>query len=185
MGVRASRDARLALEAMNQLGYGLHALGKWDEATEAWGQGLERARQSVDQGNVATYLNNLGIMAQQQGDLPEAERLYNENLVIMRRLGYERGIAQALHNLGILAQNRGHIPEAERLYTESLGTKRRLGRQEGIAISLGTIGLILEGGKLREVPASLQEAMEIFRRLGSPTADQAERELARVRDRLG
>ena len=159
--------------------------GDMARAFEGHVEARDAFRELGDNRNVAAVLHLLGILAQRQGEIPNAERLYGESLEIKRGLGDQQGIATGLHQLGRLAQDRGDPLESERLYGESLEIARGLGNQEGIAITLAQRGLLLEQqGALPAAAASLEEAQEIFLRLGSPMAEQAARELARVRARL-
>lgn len=180
-------DANVAV-ALHQLGVMAQRRGDLSEAEHLYAESLDIERRVGNQGGMAQTLHQLGNVAYLREDLPEAERFYNKSLDIERQLGNQQGIAQTLGQLGILAADRGDYTRAELRYRECLGIFETLGDQADIAISLHQLGRLAETRgeqlDLEQAVGRFQEALDIFKRLGSPDAQTAERSLARVRERL-
>lgn len=89
--------------------------------------------------------------------------------------------AFALHHLGVVAQAKNKTHEARQLYVESLKLSRGLGNLHGIALTLWNLGLLEEKeGNKTEAASFLREALSMFERVGSPVAEKARRDLARL-----
>jgi tetratricopeptide (TPR) repeat protein len=157
------------------------AQGKIEEARHLYDESLKMKKKLGDQSGIANTLHQLGRFAHEQGEIEEARRLYDESLDIKKKLDNQSGIARTLHQLAVLAQDQGEIEEAQRLYKESLEISMKFGDQSGIAITLGQLGRLaeLESNKT-EAARLFREALSIFERLGSPYANLARKDLARV-----
>lgn len=141
--------------------------GYWDEAIRRGEQGLKAARNSTNEGAIASFAHNAAVMNQFRGDLEEARRLYDESLEIKKKLGNQSGIATTLHELGRLAHSQGELAEARRLYDESLEIEKKLGNQSGIAITLHQLGwLAQDQGGMEEARRLYDESLEIKKKLG-------------------
>jgi tetratricopeptide (TPR) repeat protein len=166
---------------LHGLGMVAQLQGHYQEAKNLYSESLEIVRSLGDQAGIAMSLHQLGIIAQDQGHYQEAKDLYDQSLEIARSLRDQAGIAMSLHQLGIIAQLQGHYQEAKDLYDQSLEIKRNLGDQAGIASSLGQLGRLAEEASNKEEAAQLyREALVIFEKLGSPDAEKARQDLARV-----
>jgi len=174
-------DQRGIAITLHQLGILAQHEGNAEEARRLYGESLEIKRRLGNQSGIAKTLHQLGMLAHDQGNPEEARRLYGESLEIERKLGNQSGIAISLHELGRLAQQQGNPDEARRFYEESLEIERKLGDQMGIAESFGQLGRLAEGeGDRAEAAKLYREALTIFQALGSPYADVARKDLARV-----
>jgi tetratricopeptide (TPR) repeat protein len=184
MALQAAREARSPL-AIARFTYSL-AVVYWErgenvKARELFREGLEINRKLGEQSGIASSLHELGNLAYSQGNPEEARRLYAESLGIAKKLDHQSGIATILHQLGMLAHDQGNPEEARRLYGQSLEIMRKVGDQSGIASSLGQLGRLAESEGDRVEAAKLyREALTIFQALGSPDADLARKDLARL-----
>jgi tetratricopeptide (TPR) repeat protein len=171
--------------ALHNLGTLAQHQGQYEEARGLYQESLALEQRLGDAAGIAISLHQLGMLAQRQGQYEEARERYQEALKSFEALGAVFDKAAVLHQLGVLGQGQGQYQEAHRLYQESLALARKLGDAAGIATTVAQIGLLAEQqGQLSEAEQCLKEALETFRRLQSPYAQQAERSLARVREKL-
>lgn len=166
---------------LHQLGMISQFRGELKEAGRLYAESLEIERSLDNQSGIAVSLHQLGRLAKMQGELEEARQLYAESLQIHESLGDQVNIANNLHELGAVAEEQGDLVEARRLYCKSLDIEQKHGHQHGIALSLGTLGLLAEkeGDKV-EAARLLREALSIFEQLGSPWAEVARKDVARL-----
>ena len=76
-------------------------------------------------------------------------------------------------------------PARER-YEQALAIKEELGDRAGLASSLAQMGLLLEQeGQLGQSVGHLAAALALFEELGAPQRQQARRDLARLREKMG
>ncbi len=175
-------DIKQGLSAtLHELGRLAKAKGELEEARRLYNESLEIEKMLGNQSGIAGSLHELGRLAQAQGEIAEAQRLYDESLKIKKELGNQSGIAMTLGQLGNMACSQGYLEEARRLYNESLEITKMLGDQSSIAGSLHNLGMLaeLEDNK-SEAVRLYRESLIIFERLGSPYAEIARQNLARV-----
>ena len=171
---------------LHQLAMLAHDQGDLAEARRLYDQSLAIAQELGDKAGIAQTLHQLAMLAQDQGDLAEARKLYDESLALNHELGNKSGIAYTLHQLGTLAHDQGDLAEARRLYDQSLAIAQELGDKSGIATALGQLGRLAEAEKDdRTALKNYLTALAIFEELKSPYRDLAQKDIARMRERLG
>ncbi len=179
-------DKREIAETLNQLGGVHHLQGNLKEAQAQYEQSLAMRVELGDKRGIATSLHQLGMIHQEQGNLGEAQAKYEHSLAIAVELGDKRGIATSLHQLGMIHQEQGNLGEAQAKYEHSLAIAVELGDKSGIASSLGQLGRVhQEQGGRREALEKYVQALMLFEQLGSPDAQIARNDLARLRDEMG
>jgi len=125
-------------------------------------------------------------MLSSQGDYSEAQVKYEQGLAIEVELGDERGIAVSLHQLGMLHEWQGNLGEAQAKYEQSLAINMELSDKLGIAHSLHQLGMIhQEQESYREALEKWVQALTLWEQLGSPDAEKARHNLARLREEMG
>ena len=139
------------------------------EAVELW--------RSVDQQSeeVANGLNALAGAEHLANNLDAAERDYSEALRISKAVGYLEGVSFITGNLATLALDRGDFSGAETLVREALPLSEKVGRQELIASNCHRLAKALVGqGKTPDALPYAQRAVDIFTKLNSPNATEAQ-----------
>ncbi len=181
LGARPQRAA-----VLYQLGILHQAQGEYDRARQRYEQSLAIAEELGDRAGVARSLHQLGILHQDQGEYEGARQRYEQSLVIFQELGDRAGVARSLHDLGALHQDQGEYERARQRYEQSLAIKEELGDRAGVALSLAQMGLLFEQeGHLDQAVGVLARALALFDQLGAPQREQARRDLARLRDKMG
>jgi tetratricopeptide (TPR) repeat protein len=170
--------------SLHQLGRIAQNEGDKEEARRLYSESLEIEKRLGNQDAVARTLHHLGILAERDGEVEEARRLYSESLEIEKKLSNQNGVAYSLGQLGVLEAAQGEYEEAQRLFNECLEILRGLGDQHGIALTLNHLGKLseLEGNNAKATQL-FREALSIFEKLGSPIAELAQENLARVEGR--
>ncbi|MBC7931670.1 MAG: tetratricopeptide repeat protein, partial [Rubrivivax sp.] len=155
--------------------------GEVDEARRLYGESLDIAKKLGDQSGIAATLHQLGIISIDEGDLPKAENLFNESLTILRKLGHKQNVAECLESIGNLKVIQGSLSEARSLFDEALQMAQALSDKFRIGSVKHSLVLLEEKNDNRAGARELfREALNIFEKLGSPKAEIARENLARV-----
>ena len=127
-------------------GYGLvnHALGRVEQAEQAFQEGLALAQHVESDEDICVFLNGLGQLAQQQGHFRQAMHFYQQSLVRARRLQHKRGICLILQNVGECAVAVGQWDEAEQYYQEALALAHMEGFEEYYCRSFYLSGILAQ-----------------------------------------
>jgi tetratricopeptide (TPR) repeat protein len=120
------------------------------------------------------------------GNLIKARECWNHALALTRESKDKHGEGIFIHNLALIKQDTGDYPEAEKLYRQSLKIEEELGDKSGIASSFGQLGRLAEAksddeGALRYYV----DALGIFDGLRSPYAKTAQKDINRMKEKLG
>ncbi|MCX6543148.1 MAG: tetratricopeptide repeat protein [Acidobacteria bacterium] len=150
-------------EALNNLGYALQRLGRFEEAMTYHQEALRRIPR------FAEACNNLGVDLQRLGRLEEAESRYREALAINPFL------AEAHHNLGDVLRRKGKSEEALAHAHEALRI------DPDYADARDNLGNVLQGmGKLDEAVTQYQAAIRL-----KPDFPEAHNNLGVALSRMG
>lgn len=189
MADRQSEEPERIQAGLNQLGWALLMLSRYQEAIPCFDEALRMARQRYPGGlhaDIANGLNGLGDAYRNLGgteNLRHAIDYYEQGLGINRQLytgGLHTEIARSLNSLGRSYNILGGTENLKRstmYYEESLKINRQLypGKPyAGIAWSLNNLGLVLSdlGGQQNLLHAIRlhEESLDIRRRLYSGSA---------------
>ena len=164
----SSDSAKAALGVVHtDLGDNLAAVGRFDEAQQAYESGLEISREVSDHRQISVSLGQLGALALRRGDLPEAGRRHTEALETSRALGEPQSEAVAWHQLGMVAQEARDWEEAERCYRESLKLEESLNDQPGVAQTCNQLAIVATGaGRPDDAERWYLRALEGFEHTG-------------------
>jgi predicted ATPase len=116
----AAGDARMAINALSNLGWALQALGDRAQSLAVSEQAIALARVTEDDWALAVALNNHGDQFLSDGEFGRARPLFEEALAVRRRGGEPRGIALTACNLAQAALAEGDFEAAEALIEEAL-----------------------------------------------------------------
>ena len=144
-------------------------LGRYAEARAEYEAGLDIARSTDDERQVAVVLGQLGMLALAQGDRAEAGRRYLEALTAFRGLGEDRSEAIIWHQLGMVAQEARDWDEAERCYKESLAIKERIGDKALAATTCNQLAIVAKSaGRPAEAERWYRRAIALDEEVGNP-----------------
>ncbi len=169
---------------LNNLGIIAMNRGRTVAAEQLYRQNLEIERKTGNEPGIAQTLNNLGVLVYSRGEFSEAEAFLKEGLEIKRELGDSLSVARSLNNLGIIAVRDGRLKAAEGFYEESLDILKEAGDVPGAALALFNLALLGKDRGLKDQPLlQAKEALETFRRIGSPYVDRAEHLIQQLESR--
>jgi tetratricopeptide (TPR) repeat protein len=160
--------------------------GEYQRALEFYQQSSRIFEDVGDRSGTAPLLHQMGVLYQTQKDYPRALEFYRRSLKIKEEIGDRAGVASSLHQIGMLHQDQGDYKQAMEFYQLSLKIKEEIGSRAGVASSLGQIGLLYEQmDHVEEAIHSLLKAFLLFAGMGMPQAEQAKRDLNRLRSKAG
>ncbi len=158
---------RMVVVAITETGDCLRALGRLEEAEEAYEKAIDLDQQATRLRDVATGKGQLGTVRLLQKRFAEAMRSYIEARDSFEALGEPRGIATAWHQIGVVHEEASHFELAEQAYRQSLAISVRENDLAGQAMTLNQLGTLYdEMGRLEEAATFHSQAAEAFARLG-------------------
>ncbi|HKS30510.1 MAG TPA: tetratricopeptide repeat protein, partial [Pyrinomonadaceae bacterium] len=170
--------------ALTQLASIAFRQGDFKGAEQLYTESLEIDRKLDRQHGIALSISGLGNVALEQKEYVKSKNLFEEALKILRDLHDEINSAGVLNQLGQLARKQGKIEEARRFYNESLDIQKNLGNQYGMATTLYNLAIVAEGqGNLAEAERLWRESLSIYDRLGLSDAEDARRNLERIKSK--
>jgi tetratricopeptide (TPR) repeat protein len=138
-------------------------------------EGLKLAEEANDKEGISACSSNLGLIYSDLGNLSKAERMFQLCHNTSQEICHKEGEAISLGNLGTIYQKRGEFDRAEKMFLKSLAIEKQLGRIEGIAQDYGNLaGLFYDKGDFSRACENWGRALFLFRKIGSPTAEQVE-----------
>lgn len=177
-----SRSLSLAEEAnftevrvMDMCYLGLIYWYKGDEESAAnfMGKALESSKEARYRLGQAVTLSNLGLFRLAKGRHGEALNLSLEAVEIAKDTGYRYLEADTLSNLGIVYYERGEYDKVSRVCEQALTTTLDIGYRLGEGFLSYILGLTYKRqGRPAESSKLLQEAQDIFRRIGAVWLEQ-------------
>ncbi len=163
----ADADAGQRLQALHHYGDVLQALGRNDEALDAFREMLERAYRLNLPAKGGAAHGRIGRLYRETGRLDAASRHLTAALSLFEKAQDERGIASAVDDIGKLHWLRGDYARALEFTQRALATRRKLGDRRSIALSLNNLGLVYQdSGQFRQALDSFEQALHIRREIG-------------------
>jgi tetratricopeptide (TPR) repeat protein len=157
---------RLANAALTEVANCLTALGRYDEAANAYEQAIEVSEQIDDARSVAVDRIELGTLRMLQERYVEAVDLYTEARKTFQELAEPRHVAIAWHQIGMVHQEAGHYNAAEAACQEALKIEVQLGDPALEAATLGQLGNLYSRMERREDAIRFaRQAAEVFVKL--------------------
>jgi DNA-binding SARP family transcriptional activator/tetratricopeptide (TPR) repeat protein len=157
------------------------ATGDYARAADAATVALEIFRAVGHRNGEANALTCLGRVRLAAADLPAASDALSGALEIFRAIGSRSGEGCALNDYAAVVAAAGDLPRALDLYQQSLAMNRELNKPDDEAIALEGIGEYhLSGGRAETAATHLNQALEIYERLGmTPSAERVRARLNR------
>ncbi len=160
--------------SLNCLGTVQRAAGNYDQAAASLAAALRLCRDLRYPSGEAWALNHLGMVQQATGDFLAAAGSQEHALTLYRELGDQQGEAEALNAMGELALARNASAlEARNYFAQALELAVSIAVVVEQARALEGIGRVyLRGGESGNAAAPLHQALDIYRRIGSPAAER-------------
>ena len=153
--------------ALNDLGVVRYQIGDHPGAQDVLQQALALYQDLGNRNGQAVTLSYLGAMRYLTGDHPGAEDAHCQALTLFRALGTRGNEAWALTFYAAVPLASGDVARALNLYRDALAMTREVQQPSSEALALEGIGEChLRTGEDKEGIAYLEQALEIFRRLG-------------------
>lgn len=177
--LEAEKDPTGQGQVLNNMGLVLDRLHRLEEAVEHTQRALALFRESGDRPRQGYALNDIGVALQHSSRYSEALHYHDEALALARET-HDRALeAEALNGLGN-ATRKVEVSEAILQYhTEALAIAERIGDRHEQAQSHEGLAHTHEAlGNLAEARERWNSALEIYRELGAPEAEEVSRRLA-------
>jgi tetratricopeptide (TPR) repeat protein len=177
LGIYRELGSRLGqANTISELGAIRRRTGDYVGAARMQQEALGIYRSLGDRGGEALALCELGGVRRQTGDLDGAAEALERAHAIFRDLGDE---AEVLNELGALYRIRGDLDRARGCHRQALDLARAVDSSWDEAHALAGLGrCALAAGQAAEATASLDQALTIFRRLGTAEAGEVAAEFA-------
>jgi tetratricopeptide (TPR) repeat protein len=164
--------------ALNDLGTVRQLAADYPGAAEALEEALGICRDLGDRLGQAEALCWLGVVWRLTGDYPGAAGALEAALGICRDLGYRAAEAEVLNEVGTLHRVRGDLDQAEAYHRQALDLAREIANSGDEAYALaGLARCALAAGRTADAQADLQQAQEIFQRIGAAEVTSVAAEL--------
>ncbi|HET7017330.1 MAG TPA: tetratricopeptide repeat protein [Streptosporangiaceae bacterium] len=155
------------------LGYAQHLVGNNLAAAQDLGRALDLHRADGSQLGEATALHSLGMVQHLSGDHTAAIASLTLSLDLHRSVGNRLGEAQALNAIGALALGLAAADQARDRFTEALRIAGAISSMPEEAQALEGIGRChLSDGDIGAARVVLGQALDLYKRIGSPHADR-------------
>jgi tetratricopeptide (TPR) repeat protein/transcriptional regulator with XRE-family HTH domain len=172
---RRSGDRLAEAVACTHLGWVQHLTGRLAEATASLEQALTLARALGHQLAEADALSHLGRVQVETGDYPAAAASLEQSLALYRSLGHRPFQATALNSLGELATRTSATRQARDHHARALIIARATGMPFEEARALEGIGHShLHDGNPGQAAGQLRQALEIYQRTDTPSAQHVQ-----------
>ncbi len=163
-----ANDPALRPTPLYQLGALLWGRGDLAEAERLWRESLTTAQRTSDERAMGYGFNGLGILALCKGDSAEGRRQLEQSSELFERLGLFAPLTIARVNLVELYVCTGLIRKALQLADRTADQAREVHYPHGLGIALTyRTQVLLALGRHEEANDNAEEALAIFRRLGT------------------
>jgi tetratricopeptide (TPR) repeat protein len=178
---------RMVSVAITDTGDCLSALGRLEEAAEAYEKAIDLDQHATRLRDLAADRFQLGTVRMLQKRYQEALGIYMEARDSFEALGEPSQVAKIWNQIGMVHQQAGQYELAEQAYRQSLVIEVRENDLAGQARTLNQLGILYSGiGRLEEAAGFNRQAADAFIRLGDVANEgKARRNLALSLSRLG
>jgi len=164
-GIEADPDQRI--RALHHYGDVLQALGRNDDALNAFREMLSRAYRLDQRARGGAAHGRIGRLYRDTGQLDDATKHLDAALLLFEEAVDERGIASTVDDIGKLYWLRGDYPRALEYTQRALSMRRTIGDRRSIALSLNNLGLVYQdSGQYKSALECFEQALSIRREIG-------------------
>jgi tetratricopeptide (TPR) repeat protein len=167
-----ARSRALLRRAWNLSGAAGFALGRLDEAADAFGQAIELAAAARDHLLMARATNNLGAIANIHGQREVALSRYKHCVAAYQRLGSAVGLAETHHNIAITYRDLQQYQIADECEQRAIEYAREAGNARLAAMArTGRAELSFLQGDARLAEAEARMAAREFAEIPDPVSE--------------
>jgi predicted ATPase len=160
-------DEHLRLKVLHDHGDVLHALGRNEQAHQAFREMLTRAWRLGLRSKGGAAHSRIGRIYRETGRFDQASRHLTAALSLFGQAQDERGIASTLDDIGKLHWLGGDYALALEYTARGLTMRRKLGDPRSLALSLNNLGLVQqESGNFQAALDAFEQALVIRREIG-------------------
>ena len=175
-------DRRGQAHALTVLGEVRRLAGEYPDAVQGLVEALGIYRELGDRLGQANALSFLGSVQRLAGDYPSAAQALEEALAVYRDLGDRGGEVTTLNESGALHRVCGDLNQATSCHRQALDMSRQIGSSWDEAHALAGLGrCALAANRSAEAEHQLEQALEIFQRIGVAEAADLAGELNALR----
>jgi eukaryotic-like serine/threonine-protein kinase len=159
---RASPGTRAALTG--SLAYGLHLMGRNDEASREFAASLRMFEALGREANVVaiSVRNNWGLVSLGSGDVKTGLKLYDDILALLARNGGSEPPPYVLGNRARALESSGRYSEASSAYELALAAAKRAGNPGSQAFALlGMSSVARDSGDLKSAQSYLRQVEQL------------------------
>jgi len=155
---------RMAAAALTEKGDCLTALGRLDEAADAYAESIKCFEKREDYRSVAVGKGQLATVRMHQEKYAEAVAGHEAARTIFERLNEPKSVAGAWNQIGMVHAEAGNYVEAETAYRKSLEIRTRTDDLAGQAASLNQLGVLYnyDLNRPEEAVAFFRQAADIL-----------------------
>ena len=157
-----SSAAGMASVAIARTGDCLTALGRLEEATAAYEDGIVRSEKLDDRRQIAAVKSQLGYVRLLQRRYAEALDIYTQAREQFESLGEPGSVASLWHQIGMVHRHVGQLEQAEHPYRQSLAIEVQQKNRAGEATSMSELGsLYVDMERWEEAVTFYRQAADI------------------------
>ncbi|MEO3803571.1 CHAT domain-containing protein [Nonomuraea sp. B1E8] len=151
------------VQALDLLGRTLTAQARWQDAANAFDEGLALVDAPVWRALRAPLLAGRAALHLRLDELDAAASRYQQSLSISEELGVRTGLADAYADLALVRTLRGELDEAKPLAERCLSLERAHGRSHGVVLALIALARLEDPARASLL---LEEALALAEELG-------------------
>jgi tetratricopeptide (TPR) repeat protein len=170
VGFRAAQhlgNIHTVAEALNNLGLGLRAARKFDEAASAHSTAVEVFQKSGDRRREGRALHNLALVLEDLRRFDEAITAYEQDLKICQEFGDWYGAETTLNSMSLCLMEVDRLDDALRACQDAFAISKDIGDRHGEAIALNNRSVVLATvHRLDDAVAAVRDALHLFQENG-------------------
>jgi len=140
---------------------------RYQQAINAWKQGLDLAEQQGHEKAQGVFLGNIGVVYKNLGQYDKALSYYQKALAIHKKIGDVKGEGADLRKMGNIYMILRRYEKSLEYWQKALIIFRKIGDVEGEGLSLAMIGFVYKNlGQYQKALSYYQKALVIRRKIG-------------------
>jgi tetratricopeptide (TPR) repeat protein len=171
--------------SLHQIGMIYQDKGDYDAALTQYQKAKEVFEKIGDIKGVSSSLHQIGRIYQERGDYDAALKQYQKSMEIKEKIGDIKGVSDSLHQIGNIYYLKGDYDAALTHYQKAKEVFEKIGDIFSASMCMAQMGkLYFNQNKFETALELFIQAFLVFAKIGSPYANQARKDIARVREKL-
>jgi predicted ATPase len=161
---RKINDKARLVRALNDKGWILRHLGRYDQALNSYNEAMAMAEQLEDRVTLNWTFNGIGVIYWRHGDYDQALQWFQKVLASAEQIGHKKQTAIAYHSLANIYSIRGNYDEAVILCGKAIAINEGSGNKVDLAWNCNNLAVIkADQGKDGEALELFQKALTMAR----------------------